>query len=57
VPPACAVDTFEAPAHSVAESMDYFREVMPDMDWNGWANIDPAFRALAEWEMSALRAN
>jgi len=33
--------------------MDYFRGVMPDVNWNAWANIDPEFRALAEWEMSA----
>jgi hypothetical protein len=36
--------------------MDYFRVVMPDINWNAWANIDPAFRALAEWEMSAEHA-
>jgi hypothetical protein len=56
VPSACPVNAFEAPAHSVAESMDYFRAVMPDINWNAWANIDPAFRALAEWEMSAEHA-
>jgi hypothetical protein len=53
VPSACPVEAFEPPAHSVAESMGYFRDVMPDIDWNAWANIDPGFRALAEWEMSA----
>jgi hypothetical protein len=56
VPSACPVDAFEAPAHSVAESMSYLRDVMPDINWNAWANIDPAFRALAEWEMSAEHA-
>jgi hypothetical protein len=56
VPSACPVNAFEAPAHSVAESMDYFRGVMPDINWNAWDNIDPAFRALAEWEMSAEHA-
>jgi hypothetical protein len=56
VPSACPVDAFEAPAHSVAESMDYFRVVMPDINWNAWANIDPGFRALAEWEMAAEHA-
>jgi hypothetical protein len=56
VPSACRVDAFEAPPHSVAESMDYFRDVMPDINWNAWANIDPAFRALAEWEISAVHA-
>jgi len=33
-----------------------FRRVMPDMNWNAWANIDPTFRAIAEWEMSAEHA-
>jgi hypothetical protein len=56
VPSACPVNAFEAPAHSVAESMDYFRGVMPDINWNAWDNIDPGFRALAEWEMSAEHA-
>jgi hypothetical protein len=56
VPSACPVEAFEAPAHSIAESMDYFRDVMPDINWNAWANIDPGFRALAEWEMSAAHA-
>jgi hypothetical protein len=56
VPSACSVDAFEAPAHSVAESMDYFRNLMPDINWNAWADIDPGFRALAEWEMSAAHA-
>jgi len=56
VRPACPIDAFEAPAHSVAESMDYFREVIPNINWNAWANIDPGFRALAEWEMSTAHA-
>ncbi|MDP9008480.1 MAG: hypothetical protein M3N91_07200 [Pseudomonadota bacterium] len=56
VPSACPVDAFVAPAHSVAESMEYFREVMPDMNWNAWANIDPTFRSIAEWEMSGEHA-
>jgi hypothetical protein len=56
VPSACPIDAFEAPAHSVAESMDYFRDVIPDINWNAWANIDPGFRALAEWEMSVAHA-
>ena len=25
---------------------------MPDVDWSAWANIEPTFRAIAEWEMS-----
>lgn len=56
VPAACPVEAFEAPAHSVAESMAHFRDVMPDINWSDWANIDPGFRALAEWEMSAAHA-
>jgi hypothetical protein len=48
----CQVDSFAAPTHSVAESMNHFRELMPDVDWNAWANIEPTFRAIAEWEMS-----
>jgi hypothetical protein len=52
LPSACLVDSFAAPTHSVAESMNHFREVMPDVDWNAWANIEPTFRAIAEWEMS-----
>jgi hypothetical protein len=32
--------------------MNHFREVLPEVDWNAWANIDPTFRAIAEWEMS-----
>ena len=49
---ACRVDAYVAPAHSVADSMNHFREVMPEVDWNAWANIEPTFRAIAEWEMS-----
>jgi len=56
VPLACPVEAFEAPPHSVAESMDYFRGVMPGINWNAWADIDPGFRALAEWEMSAAHS-
>ena len=26
---------------------------MPDVDWNAWANIEPTFRAISEWEMSS----
>ena len=49
---ACAVTSFEAPTYSVTESMQHFRELMPGVDWNAWANIEPTFRAIAEWEMS-----
>jgi hypothetical protein len=52
VPPVCQVDSFTAPTHSVADSMSHFRELMPSVDWNAWANIEPTFRAIAEWEMS-----
>jgi hypothetical protein len=52
LPSVCPVDSFAAPTHSVAESMSHFREVMPDVDWNAWSNIEPTFRAIAEWEMS-----
>jgi hypothetical protein len=52
VPSTCPVDSFIAPTHSVAESMNHFRELMPDVDWSAWANIEPTFRVVAEWEMS-----
>jgi hypothetical protein len=54
LPSACPVDSFVAPTHSVAESMNHLREAMPDVDWNAWANIEPTFRVLAEWEMSTV---
>jgi hypothetical protein len=53
MPTGCAIESFVLPAQSVPESMNHFREVMPDVDWNAWANIEPTFRAIAEWEMSA----
>ncbi len=56
IPSACPIDAFVAPVHSVAESMEYFREVLPDANWDAWANIDPTFRSIAEWEMSAEHA-
>jgi hypothetical protein len=52
VPSACSVDLFVAPTHSVGESMQHFQKIMPDVDWNAWADIEPTFRAVAEWEMS-----
>jgi len=52
VPPTCSVDLFVAPTHSVGESMQHLREIIPGVDWNAWANIEPTFRAVAEWEMS-----
>lgn len=56
VPAACAVATFASPAQSVAESMGYFREVMPDVNWHAWNTIEPKFREIAEWEMSVEHA-
>jgi hypothetical protein len=53
LPLGCRVDSFVVPSQSVAESMSHFREVLPDLNWNAWANIEPTFRAIAEWEMSA----
>jgi len=56
VPPACPVSTFASPVHSVAESMGHFRNVLPDVNWNAWDNIEPKFREIAEWEMSVEHA-
>jgi hypothetical protein len=53
VPSTCPVAAFVAPLHSVVESMGYFREVLPDINWHAWNGIEPRFRELAEWEMSA----
>jgi hypothetical protein len=36
--------------------MGYFREVMPDINWQAWNNIEPKFREMAEWEMSVAHA-
>ncbi len=56
VPAACPVAIVAYPGHSVAESMGYFREVMPDINWQAWNNIEPKFREMAEWEMSVAHA-
>jgi hypothetical protein len=56
VPSACPVDAFASIVHSVAESMDHFRNSMPDINWNAWNDIEPKFRDIAEWEMSAAHA-
>jgi len=56
VPAACPVAISASPVHSVAESMGYFREVMPDINWHAWNNIEPKFREIAEWEMSVEHA-
>jgi hypothetical protein len=56
VPAACPVAIFASPAHSVAEAMGYFREVMPDVNWHAWNSIEPKFREIAEWEMSVEHA-
>jgi hypothetical protein len=52
LPSGCPVDSLAAPTHSVAESMKHFREIMPDIDWSAWDNIEATFRAIAEWEMA-----
>jgi hypothetical protein len=52
VPAACPVAIVATPGHSVAESMGYFRELMPDINWQAWNNIEPTFREMAEWEMT-----
>jgi hypothetical protein len=52
VPSACSVALFASPVHSVAESMGHFRDVLPDVNWSAWNNIEPTFREIAEWEMS-----
>jgi hypothetical protein len=56
VPAACPVAIVATPGHSVAESMGYFREVMPEINWQAWNGIDPMFREMAEWEMSVAHA-
>jgi hypothetical protein len=56
VPTGCSVAAFVAPADSVAESMDHFRELMPDINWNAWNDFEPKLRDIAEWEMSAEHA-
>jgi hypothetical protein len=56
IPSGCSVAEFVAPVDSVPESMGHFRNVMPDVNWNAWDNIEPKFRDVAEWEMSAEHA-
>jgi hypothetical protein len=56
IPSGCSVAAFVAPVDSVPESMGHFRNVMPDINWNAWDNIEPKFRDIAEWEMSAEHA-
>jgi hypothetical protein len=53
VPSGCSVAAFVAPVDSAPESMDHFRELMPDINWNAWNDIEPKFRDIAEWAMSA----
>jgi hypothetical protein len=57
VPPACSVAAFVAPADSVAASMSHFRELLPDINWNAWNDIEPKFRDIAQWEMSVEYAS
>jgi hypothetical protein len=52
VPSSCEITGFVAPPHSVAESMEYWRNALPDINWNAWETVEPAFRGTAEWEMS-----
>lgn len=56
VPAGCPVTMFASPGHSVADSMGYFREVMPDVNWHAWNGIESKFREIAEWEMSVQHA-
>jgi hypothetical protein len=56
VPATCAVAIVASPVLSVAESMGYFREVLPDINWHAWNNVEPKFREIAEWEMSVEHA-
>jgi hypothetical protein len=54
IPAGCPVQTFVAPTQSGADSMSYFRSVLPEINWDAWNNIEPQFRGVAEWELSAL---
>jgi hypothetical protein len=56
VPPGCSVPAFVAPVDSTPKSMGHYRNVMPDINWNAWDNIEPKIRAVAEWEMAAEHA-
>lgn len=56
IPAGCPVETFVAPTQSVADSMSDFRSVLPEINWDAWNNIEPKFRGVAEWELSALHA-
>jgi hypothetical protein len=56
VPSGCSVAAFVVPVDSVAESMDHFRELLPDINWNAWNDIEPNLRDSAEWEMFAEHA-
>jgi len=56
VPSGCSVAAFVAPVDSVPDSMGHFRQVMPDINWSAWDSIEPKFRDVAEWEMSAEHA-
>jgi hypothetical protein len=56
VPEGCSVETLMAPMQSVADSMSYFRDTLPEINWDAWNNIDPKFRGVVEWELSALHA-
>jgi len=36
--------------------MSHLRNVMPEINWNAWDNIELKFRSVAEWELSAGHA-
>jgi hypothetical protein len=56
IPEDCPVASFVAPDPSIEESMSHLRTVMPEINWNAWNNIEPKFRSVAEWELSAGHA-
>jgi len=56
IPAGCSVETLLAPTPSVADSMNYFRGALPEVNWDAWNNIEPKFRGVAEWELSAFHA-
>jgi len=56
IPEGCPVASFVAPDPSIEESMSHLRNVMPEINWNAWDNIELKFRSVAEWELSAGHA-
>lgn len=37
--------------------MSHFRELLPDINWSAWNDIEPKFRDIAQWEMSVEYAS